>query len=181
MGLGALDAIAFGRGPGAFTGVRLAASVTQGLAASAGLPVIPVSDLQAVAQRAFALAQAPGRMLICQDARMHEVYWGWFDLKEAVAQPISQERVSAPSSVIALASAADLCGSGGGGSGFDAYPELCNLYADDPGRIQQGLFPRAREIARLALWRGLEGAGTAAEAQPVYVRDRVAVLPAALT
>jgi tRNA threonylcarbamoyladenosine biosynthesis protein TsaB len=181
IGFGALDAIAFGRGPGAFTGVRLAASVTQGLAASAGLPVIPVSDLQAVAQRAFGLAPTPERLLICQDARMHEVYWAWFEFKEAIAQPISQERVSAPTAVVALSSPAELRGSGGGGSGFDFYPELRDLYDNDPGRIQLGLFPRAREIAQLALARGLEGAHTAADAQPVYVRDQVAHLPAALT
>jgi tRNA threonylcarbamoyladenosine biosynthesis protein TsaB len=179
MGLGALDAIAFGRGPGAFTGVRLAASVTQGLAAAADLPVIPVSDLQALAQQAFMGEQAPERLLVCQDARMNEVYWAWFGLAAGFAVPLSEERVSAPARVLTLCAEPDLRRGGGAGSGFAAYPALLDLFKSGGALVWPQLHPRAREIALLAAQKGLEGALDAAEAQPIYVRDQVATLPGA--
>src|SRR3954467_2563824 len=98
IALGSLDAIAFGRGPGAFTGVRLAASVAQGLAFGSGLGVVPISDLAAVAQRVALLDPDARRVLVVNDARMREVYWVSYDLASA-PQALGDERVSAAADV----------------------------------------------------------------------------------
>jgi tRNA threonylcarbamoyladenosine biosynthesis protein TsaB len=198
LALGAVDAIAFGRGPGAFTGVRLAASVTQGLAFGAGVGVVPVSDLRAVAQRALDAAyplsapvahsaqggygahSAPGsahsatRVLVCNDARMNEVYWGWFEQDpDGLALPVGEERVGKPESV------SPPVGSGphpalGAGRGFAVYPILRTYFAQSLTSIQDSLLPRAAEIARLALPDVLgHRLLPPEEAVPVYLRDNV--------
>jgi tRNA threonylcarbamoyladenosine biosynthesis protein TsaB len=173
-----LDAIAYGRGPGAFTGVRLAASITQGLAFGAGLPVVPVSDLRAVAQRAFDTV-AEGRVLVCSDARMQEVYWACFErAADGLARAAGAEQVSPPAQVSLPAGWPD--GIPGVGSGFAVYPELARTLA---GRVKAGsetLLPRAAEIARLAHPEAVAGRVLPPDqAVPVYLRDQVARLPAA--
>jgi tRNA threonylcarbamoyladenosine biosynthesis protein TsaB len=169
VALGALDAIAFGRGPGGFTGVRLAASVTQGLAFASGLPVLPVSNLRAVAQHALARQAAAMRLLVCQDARMGEVYWATFDACDGFAEFAGIERVSKPAAV-ALPDSWQSSGVAGAGSGFALYPELAQL-----ARPLPGCHSRAEDLARLAAHDGLSRAVPAEQALPVYVRDNVAV------
>ena len=173
LGLRALDAIAFGRGPGSFTGVRLAASLAQGLAFGAGLGVVPVSDLEALAQRALDLEEDIGRVLVCSDARMSEVYWGCFERgAERLAVPAGPERVSPPGRVSVPEAWLEFAGAG---RGFEAYPELRALPGLRARASLERLLPRAEEIARLAAPRVLRGALLPPqEALPVYLRDQVA-------
>lgn len=186
--LRSLSAIAFGCGPGAFTGVRLATSVAQGLAFGAALPVVPVSDLQALAQRALETDAAISRVLACTDARMGEAYWGCFERGAAdLAALVGEEHVGRPESVslpaawtrqaqaYAVGSAPGQPGVAlyGVGSGFTAHPRLRALMAHS-GRVLEGLFPRACEVARLAAPEAAAGRGLPAEqALPVYLRDDV--------
>jgi tRNA threonylcarbamoyladenosine biosynthesis protein TsaB len=177
-----LDAIAFGRGPGSFTGVRLGTTVTQGLAFGAGLGVVPISDLQAVAQRVLDEDPASTRILVCNDARMSEVYWASYERgPDGLARLEGEERVSKPGEVKlppgwVTATAA--------GRGFVAYgealraavpsvPFTLNAHAHLPDPIHY--LPRATEIARLAVPSVRAGRLlNAEEALPVYLRDNVA-------
>jgi len=178
-----MDVLAFGRGPGGFTGVRLAASIAQGLAFGAGLPVVPVSNLAALAQRAFDLAFAPERVLVCSDARMQEVYWACYERSDnGLARLIGEEHVSPPSAVALPAAWADLPARSvaGIGRGFRAYPALVGQMAPRVEVARNDLLPRAPEIARLAAQDVAAGRLLKPEeAIPVYLRDNVAHVPGA--
>jgi tRNA threonylcarbamoyladenosine biosynthesis protein TsaB len=166
VSLTALDGIAYGRGPGGFTGVRIAIGVVQGLALGADLPTVGVSNLAAVAVQ----VAAPGaRVLVCMDARMNEVYWGEFvgDERSGVVAA-GAERVG-PASAVAPQYAPDVLA----GTGFRVFPELATRYA---GCEVHHLLPLASSIALLGEPLLREGQGVIAEqAQPVYLRDNVAV------
>lgn len=195
VALGTLNAIAFGRGPGAFTGVRLAASVTQGLAFGAGLPVVPVSDLRALAQRVLGADPDVARVLACTDARMREVYWGCFERREGLAAPLGEERVSRPDAVMLPAAwshqvqasarsaaqsreaALRLAGERvcGAGRGFAAYPQLRAALQSALDSLREELLPGAAEIALLAAPEVAGGRVFPPEqALPVYLRDDIA-------
>lgn len=165
--LGELDGLAYGRGPGAFTGVRIAVGVAQGLAYGAQLATVGISDLAAVAQQ-FA---APGaRILVCMDARMNEVYWSRFEVNpEGLVMAAAPERVD-PAAAVEPGDATVFAG-----TGFSAYPQL------GAGRggvtIHAGALPHARHIALLAVAELQAGRGEPADrAQPVYLRDQVATV-----
>jgi tRNA threonylcarbamoyladenosine biosynthesis protein TsaB len=172
-GLRSLDAIAFGRGPGSFTGVRLAASLTQGLAFGAGLGVVPISDLRAVAQRAFDEDASVTRALVCNDARMQEVYWGCFERNgEGLAAPHGPEGV-APAGGVQLPLGWSAVS--GLGRGFIAYPALRSLNGVSVRPAWDRLLPRAVEVARLAAPELAAGRVLGPEAAvPLYLRDDVA-------
>jgi tRNA threonylcarbamoyladenosine biosynthesis protein TsaB len=175
--LRSLDAIAFGRGPGGFTGVRLAASVAQGLAFGADLGVVPISDLAAVAQRAAQRAPDAAQVLVVNDARMREVYWALFRIGAGAAT--DAEHVG-PAVAVALPedgmTKLDPPNWVAAGRGLEAYPELAARCAERGVQVFPDLLPRATEI--LALARPAVAAGQLlepADALPIYVRDRVAV------
>jgi tRNA threonylcarbamoyladenosine biosynthesis protein TsaB len=177
--LGQLDAIAVGRGPGAFTGVRLAIGVAQGLAFGAARPVLAVSDLRAVAQRAFEQRPLARHCLVCSDARMREVYSARFSRDDSgLATAASAEVVGAPAAVVwegvGAPGTATICA----GRGFRAYPPLAERATELGCEVLDDLLPSAGAIARLALadlGRGLAMPATALA--PVYLRDRVAEPP----
>lgn len=98
VSLASLDAITFGRGPGSFTGVRLAASVAQGLAMATDIGIVPVSSLAALAQQAVRRDRIT-HALACVDARMAEVYWGEYDAADGIARLVGREHLSAPERV----------------------------------------------------------------------------------
>ncbi len=175
LALADLDAVAFGRGPGAFTGARLAASIAQGLAFGAGRRVVPVSDLRALAQRALDAAPGAQGVVVCADARMQEVYWACYrrDPRGLAAPCEEGERVGPPETVNLPAGLPRPVH--GVGRGFRAYPQLAARLERELAAIHSDLLPRAEEVARLARVELAAGRSVAAdEALPVYLRNDVA-------
>lgn len=169
VALAQLDAIAFGRGPGGFTGVRLAASVAQGLAFGVNVGVVPISELAAVAQRVAQLDPGAQRVLVVNDARMREVYWAEY-LVDGI-RPLGDERVNAPGDVVVTAGESWVAA----GRGLVAWPELAERCRAAGATLRPDLLPRASEVLALARPRVAAGQVLAPElALPVYVRDRVA-------
>ena len=166
-----LDALAFGRGPGSFTGVRIATAVVQGLAFGADLPVLPVSTLAGLAQ-GQQRRQGARKCLAALDARMGEVYWGRYVLDgQGLMRLVGEEVVTTP----ALAELSEDAGWQGAGSGWEAYGDL----------LRQRLGPRITVIDPAAICESQDlvliaaadfAAGLALppeQALPVYLRDRV--------
>ena len=160
MKIDQLEAVAFGAGPGSFTGLRIACGLAQGLALARGLPVIGISTLEAMAEESGAR-----RVVACLDARMREVYYAALEKQAAGWKEIVPAQCAAPQDVKAP-------GEGwiGVGSGFAAYGSM------GLGRVLPEVHPSALAVARLAALRLAAGEGTdAALATPVYVRDKIAL------
>lgn len=163
-----LDGIAFGSGPGAFTGLRIACGVAQGLAFGAGLPVAGVCTLEALAEGARA-----ERVVACLDARMGEVYHAAYVRERGRWHTVSVPGLYSPEQ-IPLPEGDGWIGSG---SGFTAYGEaLRDRFGARLAGVTGEPFPHARHIAALA--EGLFEAGAGVEpwhAAPLYIRDKVAL------
>lgn len=166
-----LDAIAFGRGPGSFTGLRICLGVAQGLAFGAELPLVPISSLAVLAQGARSASGEP--ILAAIDARMDEVYWSWFQRgSDGLVMPLGPEAVTAPELVAPLANLTETAAPVGVGSGF-TY--AVRLGVQGFARTDAAALPRAADLARLALPHWQQGLVVPAEeALPVYLRDEVA-------
>ncbi len=164
-----LDGIAFGRGPGGFTGLRVAAGVAQGLAAGAGRPIVPVSNLAAVAAGA-GRALAADRVLACMDARMGQVYWAAYENSLDIPRAASAERLTVPGEVDVPVGPPWQ----GVGHGFSAYPEIATRLGARLAGVDASVLPRAGDIARIAAMDLAAGGGMPpAQGQPVYLRDDV--------
>jgi len=173
LGLDDLDAIAFGRGPGSFTGLRICMGIVQGLAFGAQLPVVPISTLAAMAlayyQGADAAVDRP--VLVALDARMEEVYWGLFGYEAGHLVALTAEYVMRPDLLILHESLTELEGQLiGVGSGWHYEP----MGALQPYAVFIDAQPSARAIVQLAA--PIFAAGEASnilDAEPIYLRDTV--------
>ncbi|MBM7059892.1 tRNA (adenosine(37)-N6)-threonylcarbamoyltransferase complex dimerization subunit type 1 TsaB [Pseudomonas sp. UL073] len=169
VALSALDAIAFGRGPGAFTGVRIAIGVVQGLAFGLDRPVLPVSNLAALAQRVLrerGVQQAAAAI----DARMDEVYWGCYRAEQGEMRLAGLEAVLPPERA---ALPRDASGEWFGvGTGWGTFADRLPVAVSG----QDGsLLPHAEDVLSLASFAWARGEALPADqAQPVYLRDQVA-------
>jgi tRNA threonylcarbamoyladenosine biosynthesis protein TsaB len=162
-----LDGIAFGAGPGAFTGVRIACGVTQGLGFGANIPVVGINTLLALAE-----ASGEDKVIACLDARMGEIYHAAFERKNNEWVEISTTKVIKPEA------SPILVGSWVGvGSGWAVYGEvLSNIYAENLVKVLPEITPKAEAILQLA--KPIFAAGLAkpaSEAAPIYIRNRVAL------
>ena len=163
LGKDKLDAVAFGAGPGAFTGLRIACALAQGLAFARGLPVIGISSLEALAQESGA-----ARVVACIDARMREVYYAALEKRAGRWHEVIAAQCVAPQS------APRPPGEGwvGCGNGFEVYGEALKAKVSV---MKPAIHPTAVAVAQLAAPRLAAGEGVdAALAAPVYVRDKVA-------
>ncbi len=166
IGFSALDGIAFGAGPGSFTGLRLACGIAQGLAFGLDRPTLAVGTLEALA-----LASGEHQVFACLDARMHEVYFGAYRVAGEQVTEMLAPQVSPPNMVV-LPEGVDWVGCGDGFASYgDALPK--------PARVRADLAPTAAAVAALAAPRLARGEGTdAALAAPLYVRNKVALTTA---
>lgn len=163
-----LDVIAYGCGPGSFTGIRIASSVAQGISFATGLPVIPISSLAALAQTAYSIEKQT-QILVAVDARMEQIYWAQYHLSQAgVMELIGEEKVYNPEQIGVVLNGNYY----GVGDGFLHYRDvLASLIGSNLTGINTQLLPTAEAIIALSKskWDKQQWVKTA-QAIPVYLR-----------
>ena len=168
LSLKQLDGLVFGRGPGSFTGVRIATGMVQGLAFGAQLPVVGVSTLAAMAQQAITDENAQS-VVSAIDARMSEVYFGQFSAHDGLAVSTGGEQVCAPDIAASMSPETSFYAVG---TGWQAYEALNR--ADDNIVKTQILYPHARHMLTLAAPEFAAGnTQDAMSVMPIYLRDKV--------
>lgn len=170
--LSQIDVLAFGRGPGSFTGIRIGISVAQGLALGADLPLLGLSTLKTIAQGAWRISHAE-RILAAIDARMGEVYWGQFE-RQKDSSWHENEREEMITFSEALKRLRGLRGIWArAGTGWQMYPDLVSesAFSVYDGKI---LFPQAEDMLSLALLAWKQGLALAVEnVKPIYLHNKV--------
>ena len=166
-----LDALSFARGPGAFTGVRIATGVIQGLSYAAEIPVVPVSTLASIAAGVY-LQYGHQHVLTAIDARMGEVYWGAYHVDDKSVELVDVELVSSVENLPELKSENWV----GAGTGWSEYNDLLQTkFPINKDLIYADYLPSAETIVKLAVQDFKAGKQMSAhQAQPVYLRDNVA-------
>lgn len=161
-----LQAIAYGRGPGSLTGIRIAVSLAQGLAYAHQTPLIPISSLNILAQTAYD-ELGYQQTLVLMDARMHEVYVGWYQLKNGIMTAITPDQIQMPEQV-----SINTTPYMGVGDGFKAYSvQLSTALQPPPTSIADKLFPNATSMLALAIKHFQQGECiNAKDAVPHYLR-----------
>lgn len=171
LSINQLDALSYARGPGAFTGVRIAAGVIQGLSYATDLPVVPVSTLAAIAADIY-YQHGHSYVLTAIDARMEEVYWGQYKVDDNGVELIGDELVAKVDELAVV----EVQNWAAAGTGWGVYKQaLQNRFDVADELIYADALPSAETIVKLAALDYQKGLKmTAHQAQPVYLRDNVA-------
>ena len=173
-----LDAVVLGNGPGSFIGMRIAASVAQGLAFGSGLNIVPVSSLAAVAAQVLVEHDA-AEVVVAQDAHMHEVYLGMFGRgADGLPEPIFAECLHGQTRIAEFGNAAGIARVAAG-FGWQRYPDLLAANRDKFAAVVDVLHPRARYLLPLGAADFEQGKGVEPQyVMPAYLRQKVAEKPA---
>lgn len=177
LDIAALDAIVLGNGPGSFIGLRIAASLAQGLAYASGLPIVPVSSMRAVAAEVADTEDALA-IVVTQDARMGEVYLGCYVCEEGAPGPVASERLQSAGPVTELRDSGrtDWVAAG---SGWASVQELLASNREWICRQSSLLYPRGKYLLQLGALKLAAGEGLAPEKlELAYLRQKVAEIPA---